>query len=93
MAKKPGIKTFSNCFNEMKRLSGDSLSDKEINEFLDEIKIKINEDKFREGEAKTEKINGDIILKLEHLVVEDLPNVSVVILTGNRRKFIDIFYY
>jgi hypothetical protein len=56
VAKKPGIKTFSNCFNEMKRLSGDSLSDKEINEFLDEIKIKINEDKFREGEAKTEKI-------------------------------------
>lgn len=56
MAKKPGIKSFSRCFNEMKRLSGNSLSDEKINEFLDEIKIKINEDKFRNGESQTEKI-------------------------------------
>jgi len=56
VAKKPGIKSFSRCFNEMKRLSGNSLSDEKINEFLDEIKIKINEDKFRNGESQTEKI-------------------------------------
>lgn len=56
MAKKPSIKTFSKCFQEMKRLSGDKLSDDKINEFLDEIKVKINEDKFRNGESQTEKI-------------------------------------
>jgi hypothetical protein len=56
MAKKPSIKSFSKCFQEMKRLSGDTLSDDKINELLDEIKIKINEDKFKQGEAKTEKI-------------------------------------
>ncbi len=56
MAKKPSIKSFSKCFNEMKRLSGDTLSDDKINELLDEIKIKINEDKFKQGEAKTEKM-------------------------------------
>ena len=56
MAKKPSIKSFSKCFSEMKRLSGDTLSDDKINELLDEIKIKINEDKFKQGEAKTEKI-------------------------------------
>ena len=56
MAKKPSIKSFSQCFSEMKRLSGDTLSDDKINELLDEIKIKINEDKFKQGEAKTEKI-------------------------------------
>lgn len=56
MANKPGIKSFSRCFQEMKRLSGDKLSDDKINEFLDEIKIKINEDKFRNGEEQTKKI-------------------------------------
>ena len=56
MAKKPTIKTFDKCFQEMKRLSGNSLSDEKINEFLDEIKIKINEDKFRSGEEQTKKI-------------------------------------
>ena len=56
MAKKPTIKTFNRCFQEMKRLSGNSLSDERINEFLDEIKIKINEDKFRNGEEQTKKI-------------------------------------
>ena len=56
MAKKPNIKSFSKCFNEMKRLSGDTLSDDKINALLDEIKVKINEDKFKQGEAKTEKI-------------------------------------
>ena len=40
----------------MKRLSGDTLSDDKINALLDEIKIKINEDKFKQGEIKTEKI-------------------------------------
>ena len=56
MANKPGIKTFSKCFQEMKRLSGDTLSDDKINQFLDEIKKKINEDKFKEGEIRTEKL-------------------------------------
>ena len=56
MAKKPSIKSFSQCFTEMKRLSGDTLSDDKINALLDEIKIKINEDKFKQGEIKTEKI-------------------------------------
>ena len=56
MAKKPSIKTFDKCFQEMKRLSGNSLSDEKINEFLDEIKIKINEDKFRNGEEQTRKL-------------------------------------
>lgn len=56
MAKKPTIKTFNKCFQEMKRLSGNSLSDERINEFLDEIKIKINEDKFRSGEEQTRKL-------------------------------------
>jgi hypothetical protein len=56
VAKKPSIKTFNQCFQEMKRLSGNSLSDEKINEFLDEIKVKINEDKFRNGESQTEKI-------------------------------------
>lgn len=61
MAIKPGIKTFSRCFKEMKRLSGDTLSDDKINEFLDEIKKKINEDKFKEGEVRTEKLLGQEI--------------------------------
>ena len=56
MVNKPGIKTFSKCFQEMKRLSGDTLSDDKINQFLDEIKKKINEDKFKEGEIRTEKL-------------------------------------
>jgi len=56
VAKKPTIKTFNKCFQEMKRLSGNSLSDERINEFLDEIKIKINEDKFRSGEEQTRKL-------------------------------------
>jgi hypothetical protein len=56
VAKKPSIKTFDKCFQEMKRLSGDNLSDDRINQFLDEIKIKINEDKFKQGESKTESI-------------------------------------
>lgn len=56
MANKPGIKSFSRCFQEMKRLSGNKLSDDKINEFLDEIKVKINEDKFRNGEEQTKKI-------------------------------------
>ena len=57
MAKKTSIKSFSQCFTEMKRLSGDTLSDDKINALLDEIKIKINEDKFKQGEIKTEKIH------------------------------------
>ena len=56
MAKKTSIKSFSQCFTEMKRLSGDTLSDDKINALLDEIKIKINEDKFKQGEIKQKNI-------------------------------------
>ena len=56
MAKKPSIKTFSKCFNEMKRLSGDAISDDKINQFLDEIKIKQNEDKFNQNQNRTEEL-------------------------------------
>lgn len=43
--------------------------------------------------AKYEIKNGNIILKLKYFEDNELPNVSIVILTGNRRDFIDIFYY
>ena len=77
MANKIGIKSFSNCFNEMKRLSGDALSDEKINQFLDEIKIKINEDKFREGEAKTEKIlQKEIYDNFEFQQARDKVNIA-----------------
>jgi hypothetical protein len=77
VANKIGIKSFSNCFNEMKRLSGDALSDEKINQFLDEIKIKINEDKFREGEAKTEKIlQKEIYDNFEFQQARDKVNIA-----------------
>ena len=56
MVKKVSIKTFSKCFNEMKRLSGNTISDEKINQFLDEIKIKQNEDKFNQNQTRTEDI-------------------------------------
>ena len=56
MAKKVSITTFSKCFNEMKRLSGNTITDEKINQFLDEIKIKQNEDKFNQNQSRTEDI-------------------------------------
>ena len=42
----PTIKTISKCFKEVKRLTGDLLPDQQINEILDEVKIKIKKKKF-----------------------------------------------
>ena len=56
MAKKVSITTFSKCFKEMKRLSGNTITDEKINQFLDEIKIKQNEDKFNQNQSRTEDI-------------------------------------
>jgi|8_EtaG_2_1085327.scaffolds.fasta_scaffold01796_6 hypothetical protein len=60
---KPTIKTFSKCFQEMKRLSGNTISDEKINQFLDEIKIKQNEDKFNQNQSRTEEILADEVFK------------------------------
>lgn len=77
MAKKPSIKSFSKCFNEMKRLSGDTLSDDKINELLDEIKIRINEDKFKQGEERTEKIlKEEIFDKFQYQQALDKRNLA-----------------
>ena len=76
MAKKPTIKTFDKCFQEMKRLSGNSLSDEKNNEFLDEIKIKINEDKFRNGEEQTKKILEKANIQLIILYSNNLSNLQ-----------------
>ena len=58
---KPTIKTFSKCFQEMKRLSGNTITDEKINQFLDEIKIKQNEDKFNQNQLRTEEILAEEI--------------------------------
>lgn len=68
-----------------------------------EIEGKFVSYKFRNGiddnminilkNPNVEKKDGNIILKLNYIKENDLPNVSVIILTGNRKKFIDIFYY
>ena len=50
------IKSLSKCFQEVKRLTGNLLSDEKINLLLDEAKIKINENKFQGAETKSEKI-------------------------------------
>ena len=46
------IKSLSKCFQEVKRLTGNLLSDEKINLLLDEAKIKINENKFQGAEVK-----------------------------------------
>ena len=85
MASKPTIKTFSKCFKEMKRLSGDTISDERINEFLDEIKKKINEDQFKTGEQKTERILEDEIF--DNFVYQEALNKRS--LAENNMKAID----
>ena len=61
------IKSLSKCFQEVKRLTGNLLSDEQINIFLDEAKIKINENKFQGAEVKSEKILAqEIIDKFEY---------------------------
>jgi hypothetical protein len=49
------IKTINKCFKEVKRLTGDLLPDEQINQILDEAKIKIEENKFQDLESKTDK--------------------------------------
>ena len=68
MAKKnPTVKTISKCFKEVKRLTGDLLPDEQINNILDEVKIKINERKFKSLEDQTEDLIADVVAsKLEY---------------------------
>ena len=61
------IKTINKCFKEVKRLTGDLLPDEQINQILDEAKIKIEENKFQDLESKTDKILAEEIAdKLEY---------------------------
>ena len=68
MAKKnPTVKTISKCFKEVKRLTGDLIPDEQINNILDEVKIKINERKFQSLEEQTEDLIADgVASKLEY---------------------------
>ena len=66
------IKSLSKCFKEIKRLTGDLLSEKQINELLDEAKIKINENKFQDLESKTDKILAQEITDLYNDIRENL---------------------
>ena len=60
------IKSLSKCFKEVKRLTGDLLSDAS-NGDIDEAKIKINENKFQGAEVKAEEIlSKEIIDKFEY---------------------------
>jgi hypothetical protein len=61
------IKSLAKCFDEVKKLTGNLLSDEQINVFLDEAKIKINENKFQGSQVKSEKILAkEIIDKFEY---------------------------
>ena len=71
------IKTINKCFKEVKRLTGNLLSDEKINLLLDEAKIKINENKFQGAEVKSEKILAqEIIDKFEYDQVLKKRNIA-----------------
>jgi len=71
------IKKLSKCFQEVKRLTGDLLPDEQINQILDEAKIKINENKFQGAEVKSEKILAqEIIDKFEYEQVLKKRNLA-----------------
>jgi len=71
------IKSLSKCFQEVKRLTGNLLSDEKINLLLDEAKIKINENKFQGAEVKSEKILAqEIIDKFEYDQVLKKRNIA-----------------
>ena len=71
------IKKLSKCFEEVKRLTGDLLPDEQINQILDEAKIKINENKFQGAETKSEKIlSEEIIDKFEYEQVLKKRNLA-----------------
>ena len=61
------IKSLSKCFQEVKRLTGDLLSEEQINKFLDEAKIKLNENRFQQQQSKTDKILAqEIVSQFEY---------------------------
>ena len=66
------IKTISKCFKEVKRLTGDLLPDEQINQILDEAKIKIEENKFQDLESKTDKVLAQEIIDKHSYDIEQL---------------------
>ena len=56
------IKTISKCFKEVKRLTGDLLSDSQVNQILDEAKIKLNENAYQQQQGKTDEILAQEII-------------------------------
>ena len=81
------IKKISKCFQEVKRLTGDLISDEQINEILDEAKIKINESKFEKAQIKTDEILAkEVIDKFEYEQAVKKRNLA-----DNNMKAIDIY--
>ena len=81
------IKTINKCFKEVKRLTGDLLPDEQINQILDEAKIKIEENKFQDLESKTDKILAEEIAdKLEYDQIVKKRN-----LVENNMKALDTY--
>ena len=81
------IKKLSKCFQEVKRLTGDLISDEQINEILDEAKIKINESKFEKSQIKTDEILAkEIIDKFEYDQALKKRNLA-----DNNMKAIDVY--
>ena len=81
------IKTINKCFKEVKRLTGDLLPDEQINQILDEAKIKIEENKFQDLESKTDKILAEeIIDKFEYDQIVKKRNLA-----ENNMKALDTY--
>jgi len=81
------IKKLSKCFQEVKRLTGDLISDEQINEILDEAKIAVNESKFDKAQIKTDKILAKkVIDKIEYDQAVKKRNLA-----ENNLKAIDIY--
>ena len=81
------IKKLSKCFKEVKRLTGDLISDEQINEILDEAKIAVNESKFDKAQIKTDKILAKkVIDKIEYDQAVKKRNLA-----DNNLKAIDIY--
>ncbi len=81
------IKKLSKCFQEVKRLTGDLISDDQINEILNEAKIKINEGKFDQAQIKTDKILAqEVINKFEYEQAVKKRNLA-----DNNRKAIETY--
>ena len=81
------VKKLSKCFKEVKRLTGDLISDEQINEILDEAKIAVNESKFDKAQIKTDKILAQkVINKFEYDQAVKKRNLA-----DNNRKAIEIY--